>query len=237
MKIFAYVLSVLAFVALAGIYGAACWLEYELWAIVVWGAMILAIPIASFVHELGHVIFGAVCGIKARPRFSLFGSSSCEIIPKKETNLRTRTLITSLGGILVNLFIAVVFLTLIGLDILPVWCSAIIPANMYLALLNTIPAQLYSGKTDGLVANNLIANTDEAKVILAVLTVQAQVLNGKPIEAVDEKLLFDVPQIQEDDQAFISLTELRYEYFNAKGENEQAEKYKARLEDLKQYLD
>ncbi len=69
--------------------------------------------------------------------------------------------------------------------------------------------------------------------MLAVLTVQAQVLNGKPIKEVDESLLFSVPQIQEDDPAFISLTELRYEYFKAKGEEEQAEKFKTRFEELK----
>ena len=72
--------------------------------------------------------------------------------------------------------------------------------------------------------------------MLAVLTVQAQVLKGKPIEEADEKLLFDLPVIREDDPAFISLTELRYEYFSAKGDAEQAEKYKSRLESLKVYI-
>lgn len=238
MKIFAYVFSIVAFVALSAIYGVASWLEYDLWAIVVIGGMILSIPLASLFHELGHMLFGVLVRIKAKPHFSLFGSSSCEIIPKKETKLKSRIIFTALGGVLVNLFIAVVFLTLISFKILPVWCSAIIPANVYLALLNVIPAYLGGGKTDGLVVNDLIANNSDAKVMLAVLTVQAQVLRGKPIGEVDEKLLFDVPQIQEDDPAFISLTELRYEYCNAKGDTQQAEKYKSRLDGLKaEYLD
>ena len=108
----------------------------------------------------------------------------------------------------------------------------VLPSSVYLFFLN-----LYGSSSDAAVCENLLSNTDEAKVMLAVLTVQAQVLNGKPIEEVDEKLLFDVPVIQEDDPSFISLTELRYEYFKAKGETEQAEKYKSRLEDLKQYID
>ena len=35
------------------------------------------------------------------------------------------------------------------------------------------------------------------------------------------------------EESFIALTELRYEYFKAKGETAQAEKYKARFEELK----
>ena len=100
-------------------------------------------------------------------------------------------------------------------------------------MLNIVNAE----NTDGRILSELIRNTDEAKVMLAVLTVQALVLNGKPINEVDEALLFDLPVIMEDDPAFISLTELRYEYFSAKGEEEKAKQYKQRFEELeKEYL-
>lgn len=236
MKVFAYVFSVIVFVALAVLYGVACWLEYGVWAIIMWSAMVIAIPLESLLHELGHMLFGAICGIEAKPHFSLFGSSSCEIIPKKENNLKTRVIITALGGILINLFISVSFMLFMGFNLLPVWCSVLIPANMYLAILNIMPAHLDSGKTDGLVVNDLLHDNAEAKVMLAVLTVQAQILNGKRIEEVDEKLLFSLPVVREDDPAFISLTELRYEYFKAKEDIENAEKYKTRLDELKEYL-
>lgn len=103
--------------------------------------------------------------------------------------------------------------------------------------MNAMPVQFDSGRTDGLVGWELFNNSDSAKVMIAVLTVQAQVLNGKPFEEVDEKLLFEVPQIQEDDINFIALTELRHEYFKAKGDESQAEKYRLRFEELKkEYL-
>lgn len=237
MKTFAYVFSLVAFAALAGVYGVACWLEYYTWAILIWCAMIISIPLASLLHEIGHILFGAICGIKAKPHFSLFGSSSCEIIPKRESNLKARIIITALGGIFVNLFIWVAFIMLIEFELLPLWCTFLLPANVYIALLNVIPAHLYSGKTDGLVVNDLLHDNAEAKVMIAVLTVQAQILNGKRIEEVDEKLLFSLPVVREDDPAFISLTELRYEYFKAKGDIQNAEKYKTRLDGLKEYLD
>ena len=113
----------------------------------------------------------------------------------------------------------------------------LVPSNVYLLILNIIPAWFNSGKTDGLVCNDLLNNTDTAKVTLAVLTVQARVLNGKSIEEASENLLSDLPQIREDDPAFISFAELKYEYFKAKGEEEKAELWKNRFEELKkEYL-
>ena len=97
-----------------------------------------------------------------------------------------------------------------------------------------MPFDFDNGKTDGRIVAELIKLTDSAKVTLAVLTVQAQILQGKKIEEIDENLLFGVPQIAEDDLSFISLTELRYEFFKAKGDSENAEKWKTRFEELKQ---
>ena len=84
------------------------------------------------------------------------------------------------------------------------------------------------------IAATLVEKTDSAKVTLAVLIVQAQALQGKKIEEIAEKLLFDLPQIEEDDLSFISLTELRYEYFKAKNDIDNAEKWRVRFEELKQ---
>lgn len=233
MKILSYVLSLIVFVALAAIYGVIFWYDYGVWAIAAWVAMILAIPFSSFLHELGHILFGAICKIKAKPHFSILGSSSCEIMPKTDKNLKVRVIVTALGGIIVNMLVWCISYILDDLNVLPSWCAVLIPANAYLLILNAFPAHLAAGKTDGLVVNELLQNSNGARVLLAVLTVQAQVLNGKPIEEVDRSLLFDVPQIQEDDPAFISLTELRYEYFAARGDIENAGKYKTRFEELK----
>lgn len=233
MKTCSRILSILAFVVLAGLYGTACWYELELWAIAVWVAMIAAIPLSSLLHELGHMLFGAISGIKAKPRFSLLGSSSCALIPKKDTKIKARVVATAYGGLIINLLIGVVCGVLVSFDIAPVWLSALIPANLYLCILNVIPAHFSSGKTDGLVIDEIIKGKDDGKVLIAVLTVQAQVLNGKPIDEVEEELLFNLPQIREDDQGFIALTELRYEYMKAKGNEEEAQKYKQRFEQLK----
>lgn len=227
------IISIAVFAVFAGLYGVACWYDLNLWAIAVWVAMILSIPLASLMHELGHMLFGAVSGIKTKPHFNIFGSSSCALMPKKEDRIKERALVTAYGGIVVNFLIFLVCGVLISLKVAPVWLSFLIPANAYICILNYLPAIHRSGKSDGLIIMEIINAKPEGRVLLAVLTVQAQVLNGKPIEEVDESLLFNLPQIREDDQSFIALTELRYEYMKAKGNEEESKKYKERFEQLK----
>lgn len=209
--------------------GILLWLEYGLWAIACYAAIILALPFASLMHELGHMFFGAICKIKAVPKFSFFGSSCVRLIPKTDKRLRPRLFFTAAGGLIVNLvFIAIGFLP-IFCGALPTWLCVFLPSSIYLFILNIWTAP----NTDGRILEDILANNDNTKVMLAVLTVQAQVLNGKPIDEVDENLLFGLPQIQEDDPAFISLCELRYEYFKAKGEEVEALKWQTRFEELK----
>ncbi len=181
------------------------------------------------------MLFGAAVKIKSKPKFSLFGSSRCMLIPKTDKNLRGRLIFTALGGIIVNaLFIVLGFVT-IFVSVLPAWLCVFMPASVFLFLMNTVPAQLQSGKTDGQVLSGLISLSDEAVVMLAVMTVQARVLNGAKIEEVDEGLLFDLPVIREDDESFIALTGLRYEYCKAKGDEQGEKLYAARLKELQIY--
>lgn len=233
MKSFNFIIALVTALLACVSAGIKLWLAYDLWAIACYAAIILALPVASLMHELGHMLCGAAVKIKAVPAFSLFGSSSVKLIPKTDKNLRPKLFFTAAGGPAVNFIITVVCLLPIFFDVLPAWVTVFLPSSVYLFMLNIVNAE----NTDGRILSELIRNTDEAKVMLAVLTVQAQVLNGKPINEVDEALLFDLPVIMEDDPAFISLTELRYEYFSAKGEEEKAKQYKQRFEELeKEYL-
>lgn len=237
MKQLTVIISAGVALILAGFLGWLFALYYGLRAIAVCVAMLLALPFSSLMHELGHMLFGAICKIKAVPHFSLFGSSSCQIIPQTDKNLKWRVIFTVRGGLIINFLFFALGLVALFVGGCPVWLALFMPASVYLYILNSLPVSFENGKNDGLVCWEILNNFDESKVMLAVLTVQAQVLNGKPLEEVDETLLFDLPVIREDDQSFIALTELRYEYFKAKGETEQAEKYKARFEELKEYLD
>lgn len=232
-KLLDWFIFVLA-LALTGWYMYAVLQEYGTvgcWFILAYAA---GFPLSSLLHELGHMLFGSFVKLLAIPKLRVFGSSSCRIKPYTDKNLKGKLIATTCGGLAVNLIFIIVGIVTLCVPAMPVWLSVLMPASFYLFVLNVLPLHFESGKTDGLVLLELIKNDDTAKVLLSVLTVQAQVLKGKPIQEVDEALLFNVPQIAEDDQAFIALTELRYEYYEAKGEETLARKYKLRFEQLKE---
>lgn len=199
-------------------------------------AVFAAFPISVLLHECGHALFGLFVKIKAVPEFKLRGASSCKIIPKTYKNLKARVIFTTLGGVAVNFIFMVLGITALAVPAVPVYLSCVLPSSFYFFALNLLPLGL-GDKTDGEVVYGLIKGDDGAKVMLAVLTIQAHIYCGEAIEGLDEKLFFDVPQLPEDDMNFIALTQLRYEYFKAKGDEENAQKYKSRYEELKkEYL-
>lgn len=237
MKKLAISLAVIISLVFAGLLGWLFWLEYEYTAIVLYGAMIVALPFSVAMHELGHMLAGAICKIKAAPSIKISGASSCKLIPKTDKKLKWRLIFTARGGLIINLLLFLLGFTAFIPDV-PVWVALFMPANIYLYILNAFSVLYAGGKSDGLVSWELYNNSDAAKVTLAVLAVQAKILKGEKIENIDKSLLFDLPQIAEDEEAFISLTELRYEYFKAVGDEEQAKKYKRRFEELKnEYID
>lgn len=212
--------------------------ESDSLVVVLWIAFAVISEIsAGIFHELGHALFGLMSGVHAKlsknSSFSIIKPLSVAVIPKTDKNLKPRMIVTSLGGIVVNLIFIIVGILALVIPQIPIWLSGIAINNLNTFLENALPVEYNSGKSDGLVIWELIRNEDSAKVMLAVLAVHAHVLNGKGIGEVDKDILFNLPQICEDDPAFISLTDLRVRYFEAVGDTENAEKYSARLEQLK----
>ena len=236
VKIVAFVL--LAYCGIRVIFDSNSWIS----AVIVGIVMVLSFPLSAILHELGHTLFGSIVKIKAVPDKNFlkdtllywWDASSCKIIPKTEKNLRARIIFTAFGGVAVNLIFIVLGIVALCVPAVSTGLCALMPASFHLLALNILPFNFDNGKSDGEIILQLLKNEDEAKVMLAVLQVQAHILNGKPIAEIDEKLLFDLPQIREDDLSFISLCELRCEYFTAKGDSANAEKWHTRFEELKQ---
>lgn len=236
VKILAFAL--LAYCGIRVIFDSSRWY----WAVFFGMIMVLSCPISAILHELGHTLFGATVKIKAVPDRQFFkdvflswwDSSSCKIIPKTDKGLRARIIFTAIGGSAVNAIFIVLGIVALCVPAVPTGLCALLPASFHLLALNALPISYDGGKSDGAIVSELAKNGDGAKVMLAVLAVQAQVLGGKPIGEVEEKLLFDLPQIREDDISFISLCELRAEYCLAKGDTENAQKWRSRFEELKE---
>lgn len=197
---------------------------------------------ASCIHELGHFVFGLFSGMRAKLTLKsvlpLMHPSSVEIVPKKEDKLKSRLIATALGGVFFNLIFIVLGVAALFVPQIPVWVSPIAIWHLSLFLDNIFPIEFKTGKSDGLVIYELIKNTPQSQVMLAVLRAQAHILSGKPIEELNKSVLFSLPQIAEDDPAFISLTELRAAYLKATGDEEGANMQLARFEELKkEYID
>ncbi len=173
--------------------------------------MVFSFPLAAIAHELGHILFGAMVKVKAVPDsknwlnflketfLNWWDASSCKIIPNTEKGLRGRIIFTAVGGVAINLIFIILGIIALCVPAVPTGLCALMPASFHLFALNALPFNFENGKSDGEIVFELLKNGDEAKVMLAVLQIQAQILNGTPISEIDEKLLFDLPQIREDD--------------------------------------
>lgn len=211
--------------------------------VVLWIIMFVVSELTAGVfHELGHALFGLFSGLRGKisisSTFSLDRPLSVGVVPRTDKNLKGRMIVTSLGGLAVNLIFIGAGILALAVPQIPIWISGIAVSNISVFIDNVLPVEYKTGKTDGLVISELLRNEPSAQVMLAVLAVHAHILGGKSIETVDKSLLFDVPQIREDDASFISLVELRARYCRAVGDIENADKYQARFEQLKaEYID
>ena len=189
------------------------------------------------IHEGAHYIVGAILrmGVKL-PQIRFFRSSSVEINPKGVKGLRARFVLTAGAGLFFDLLLIVWGVVSFAVPSVSPIYVALLPYAVYTFILNAAPLEYSGGKTDGLVICEALSGNDSSKVMLAVLRVQGMVNAGLPLKEVDENLLTDVPQVQEDDINFIILTRLRYEYYVAKGDEANAQKYFDRYNEIAQYL-
>ena len=216
------------------------------------GIYILVSPVV-LVHECGHLIFGAcarlrpvsvrvgrlvITGKKVRLAFSTVAGETV-LVPKDSKGVRGRMIAASLGGATFNFIFGIVFSVLFF--VLPanpilLFFELFAPLHLYEGIAAILPAELRSGRTDGELVRQLKANTPEAQIFCNVLSVQGTLFSNT-FDKVDEKLLYDVPVVREDDPAFLSLLHLRWQYRMWKGELDLAQKELARLEELSEYLD
>lgn len=210
--------------------------DWGIWCLAYYALMFLCFPLASALHECGHALVGVCAGFKVKPAFRFFGSSFCKLSAVKGNALKARFLSVAFGGLAVNALFCILCSLALWAGGGWAWCGALLPSSAYLLVLNALPFCTGGGKTDGEVITETLRGEDSAKVLLAILSVQAELNGGKPLAQIEESKLTDLPQLPEDDINFITLTKLRAEYYAANGNSEKAEFYKSRFEELKIYL-
>lgn len=218
----------------------------------------ISLFLAPFVHELGHAIFAGGANMqimyckffcfkffrkngKLKLGFaSPFAPDQTQVIPKSGGKMKTRASAYTLGGLIFSgLFLALVLVPAIWLACLGKFKGnlfGIVPYMGYLFLLNILPVEYASGKTDALVFRGIRKGFDAEKVMLSAMEIQGQLYAGKSFSEVDEGLYFDLPQLCEDEPLFAVILDLRYRYFLEKGEYEKAADCLNRLAQAQAYL-
>ncbi len=221
-------------------------------ALVVFGLFCIFLPVSTLIHECGHLLFGTVSGLQfvsvsvGRFRISRNGiryvgkqgfSGETQMLPRSGKRVRLKTAFFALGGAIFNLVFGGVFIALFFVvPIHPVlfFFELCAPLNLLEGVAALLPAELDTGRTDGKVFSEIVADSDYSKVFLAVLTAQG-ILLRKSFQNIPQELLFNLPVIREDETAFLALTQLRWQYsFMNQDESGAIEQIK-RLESIGDY--
>ncbi len=214
-------------------------IESELYAIIPVYIVLLFVGVfvEEFVHEGAHFMVGGICSMGVKPpKLKFFKSSSVEVCPKGVKGLKGRFFSTVIAGLIFDFLLIALGVIAFAVPSVPALVGFASPYALYSFIINVAPLEYGEGKTDGLVALELIRNEPTAKVLMNILYIQGYLRNGVLLSDLDESLLLDVPQLPEDDINFIILTQLRYEYYLAKGNDSEAYKYFMRYQQLIQYL-
>ncbi len=205
------------------------------------------------VHECGHLFFGACAGLKPvsvrvgwlviankKIRFSFsFAAGKTEFISKEGKNVRKKIMIASLGGAAFNFIFGAASAALFfvfSASPIALFFALFAPVHFYTAIDALLPAELSAGCTDGETFLRLKNNTLEGRLFCTVLTAQS-ILQKHTFDDVEKPLLFETPVVREDDEAFLSLLHLRWQYLMWHEDVEGAKKELFRLEELSEYLD
>lgn len=213
---------------------------------------ILAGFVNTIAHELGHLVAGKKNGfvfsamtvwffkwqkVKNKVKFSyvMLGEEAgyTEMIPTQTQELDKKLKKLASGGYKVSFVMMLLGIPALFVSALPVWIfclwSMFLPIGAYFFFGSVLPASNYGIRNDGAVVYGIKNDDDVSKVTINLLTIQAEMYNGKTPAQIDENLYFDLPQLPEDDVNFILLLNARYVYYLDKEDYENAKKVTARL--------
>lgn len=219
---------------------------------------ILAGVIVTFFHEFGHVLGGKINGfefvsmsvlffkwVKVKGKISFIFSGLggelgyTEMIPKYPENMAKRYKSMTLCGVLFGIIPTLIGVIPLFLTTLPAWLYCLwvtlLPVGIYYILDNGLPTMGAGVPNDGGNIYLISKKRDTAKVMINLLTIQAEMYQGKTPSEIDEKLYFDLPQLREDDLNYFFLLNARYNYYLDKKDYDKAKETTERILSLEEY--
>ena len=221
-------------------------------------AFVVALILAPTVHETGHILMAKRSGMKilyakffcfqwkkkaGKLRFSLaspFAPDQTQVLPTYSENMQKRAQAYTAGGLIFGGAFALL-LTVFALLVFFLWKTdyflfGLLPYAWYLFLLNAMPLEYASGKTDALVYKGIKKGYPAEKNMLSAMQIHGELFQGKSFAEIDEKLYFDLPVLCEDEPMFAVMLDLRYRYYLEKGDLQKAGETLNRLAYIQCYL-
>ena len=213
----------------------------------------------TFLHEIGHVVFGKKNGfdfmsmcilffkwekVKGKISFSFTIPANqlgyTEMVPKYPEDIQKRYVKMSLGPLYFTVLPCLLGIVPLFLNFLPIWAyclwASFLPIGAYSILDNFLPAEYEGEKNDGAVVLGMKRQDDSSKVTSNLLIIQANLYQGKIPSQIDKDIYFALPQLPEDDPNFFRLLNARYNYYLDLGDFENAKKTTERLLSLEEYF-
>lgn len=185
----------------------------------------LFINLPVLLHELGHLCFGLLCGMRLVSIRIKHSQGMISMIPKGE-HTRGKLCFYALGGIVFNFLFGITFYLLYFL--LPyhaalLYLELVAPFILIEGLRALFPIELEDGKTDGAVFLGLLKKKSEEEIFLRVERAQGILLKNS-FSALERDLLWKVPVVREDLPAYLSLLFLRAQELFSREKFDEAKK-------------
>lgn len=255
-KIYAWLLLVCMLAGL-GVVAAFAWSDVRDLIPSVVGAA-AAFFLAPAFHEWGHVIFATANSLQTvyckffcfrfyrkdgKCRFGFanpFAPDETQVLPMGSEDMKQRAYAYAVGGLAVE----GVFLLVLITACVVCWCLgvaayiavAMLPYTAYHFLLNLMPVEYPSGKTDALVASGLKKGAPAEETMLNIMRIHGELQAGKTYAEMDESWYFSAPQLAEDEPLYVAILDARYCYYLEKEEYEKAFDCLKRIRSAGEYL-
>lgn len=217
-----------------------------------------AFILAPAFHELGHVIFATANSLQTvyckffcvryyrrdgKPRFGFanpFAPDETQVLPMGSEDMQKRAYAYAIGGLAVEGAFLFVLIT----ACVVCWCLgatayiavAMLPYVAYHFLLNLLPVEYPSGKTDALVARGIVKGAPAEQTMLNVMRIHGELQAGKTYSEMEECWYFSAPQLAEDEPLYVAILDARYAYYVEKEEYEKAFDCLKRIRAAGEYL-
>ena len=218
---------------------------WEACLVCVGSLVLIVLRIPEVVHEAGHLLFGVCAGLRLeevrigwlsfgrgiRLAFGRAQAGEARFTLKSERGAHAAFFLAALGGPFFSIAAGVALLVpwlVFELHVALTLFALLAPFCLEEGIAELLPAELPTGKTDGLVLCELASRTGETEVGIRVMTAQL-LLTRDPLAELPRDLLFGAPVVREDSPAFTELLRLQRQYLLSRGDRAGAEEIGARL--------